>query len=168
MRKNELMKKHLHLLIIFVSLPILNCCSDDDSQTCPQTEIASMEINDELKQFDINGWGIDLDNDGTGHTLSLWLMTGVLQPQQDTYAITIKLPYKQTGNNTIEELNYFRVQNGTSSEIDFVAQGELESNVIINTNSCFSATFSGSVLLNGNEIIIEDGIVEHIYDEPFE
>ena len=115
------MKKHLHLIIIFISLIILNSCSndDDDSQSCPQTEIASMEINDESKQFDINGWGIDLDNDGTGHTLSLWLMTGVLQPQQDTYAITIKLPYKQTGNNIIEEINYFRVQNGTSSEIDF-------------------------------------------------
>jgi len=162
------MKKYLQALIIFVSLLILNCCSDDDdSQTCPQTEIASMEINDELKQFDINGRGIDLDNDGTGHTLSLWLMTGVTQPQQDTYAITIKLPYKQTGQNIIEEFNYFRVQNGTS-EIDFVAQGELESNVIVNTNSCFSATFSGSALLNGNEIIIEDGIVEHVYDEPFD
>jgi len=170
MQKNKLMKKHLHLIIIFISLIILNSCSDDDddSQSCPQTEIASMKINDEQKQFDINGWGIDSDNDGTGHTLSLWLMTGVLQPQQDTYAITIKLPYKQTGNNIIEELNYFRVQNGTSSEIDFVAQGELVSNVIVNTNSCFSATFSGSVFLDGNEIIIENGIVEHVYDEPFD
>ena len=72
MQINELMKKHLHVLIIFLSLPIFNSCSnDDDSQTCPQTEIASMEINDELKQFDINGRGIDIDNDGTGHTLSL-------------------------------------------------------------------------------------------------
>ena len=95
-------------------------------------------------------------------------MTGVLQPQQDTYAITIKLAYKQTGNNIIEVFNYFRVQNGTSSEIDVVAQGELESNVIVNTNSCFSATIFGSVMLNGNEIIIENGIVEHIYDDPFD
>ncbi|MBW8241586.1 hypothetical protein K1F50_02155 [Muricauda oceani] len=163
------MKKQLHLLMFFVSLPLLNSCSDDDSQQpCPETEIASMEINDELKQFDINGRGIDIDNDGTGHTLSLWLMTGVLQPQQDTYAITIKLPYKQTGINIIEEFNYFRVQNGTSSEIDFIAQGKLESNVKVNTNSCFSATFSGSVVLNGNEIIITEGIVEHVYDDPFD
>lgn len=147
---------------------MLNGCSDDDSQICPQTEIASMEINKELKQFDIYGRGIDLDNDGTGHTLSLYLMTGVLQPQQDTYAITFKLPYKQTGKNIIEELHYFRVQNGTASEIDFVAQGVLENNVLVNTNSCFSATFSGSVLLNGTEISIEDGIVEHSYDEPFD
>lgn len=163
------MKKFLNLLIVFVSFLILNCCSDsDDSQTCPQTEIASMEIDNKQKQFDINGWGIDLDNDGTGHTLSLWLMTGVLQPQQDTYSIIIKLPFKQTGNNIIEEFNYFSVQNGTSSEINFVDQGELVSNIMVNTNSCFSATFSGSVMLNGNEIFIEDGIVEHIYDEPFD
>ena len=162
------MKKILHLLLVFNCFLILNSCSDDDNiQTCPQTEIASIEINDELKQFDINGWGIDLDNDGTGHTLSLWLHTGVFQPQQDTYDIIIKLPYKQTGNNIIEEFNYLRVQNGTSSEIDFV-EGEFESEVITNTNSCFSATFSGRVTVDGNEIIITEGIIEHIYDEPFD
>ncbi len=162
------MKKYIGLLLIFICLSILYACSDDDSQTCSETEMASMEIDNELKQFDINGRAIDLDNDGTGHTLRLWLMTGDLQPQQDTYAITIKLPYKQTGNNIIEEFRYSRVQNGTSSEIDFVAQGELESNITVNTNSCFNATFSGNVILNGNEIIIGDGIIEHIYDDPFE
>ncbi|MCB0445355.1 MAG: hypothetical protein KDC68_06855 [Gelidibacter sp.] len=94
-----------------------------------------MKINGELKQFEVNGRGIDLDNDGSGYTLSLWLFTGVLQPQQDSYAITLKLPYKSTGGNIIEEFNYFRTQNGTSVESDFVAQGELESNVIVNTNS---------------------------------
>lgn len=163
------MKTYLHLLIILASLLIFNSCSnDDDSPTCTENEIASIEINNDLKQFQVYGWGIDLDNDGTGHTLGLWLMTGVLQPQQDTYAITIKLPYKQTGRNIIEEFIYFRVQNGTSSEIDVVARGTFESNVTVNTNSCYSATFSGSVILNGNEITIENGIVEHIYDDPFD
>lgn len=162
------MRKYIQFLILSC-LPILNCCSnDDDSQICPQTKIASMEINEELKQFDTNGWGIDLDNDGTGHSLSLWLTAGVLQPQQDTYAITIKLPYKQTGTNIIESFSYFRVEGGTSNEIDFVAQGALESNVMVNTNSCFSATFSGSVFFNENEVVIENGVVEHIYDEPFD
>lgn len=163
------MKKFRNLLIAFVGFTSLNSCSnDDDSNPCPQAEIISMKINGELKQFDINGWGIDLDNDGSGHTLSLWLFTGVLQPQQDSYAITLKLPYKNTGVNIIEEFNYFRVQNGASAESDFVVQGELESSVIINTNSCFSATFSGNAMVNGNEIVITDGIIEHIYDEPFD
>ncbi len=164
------MKEIRNLLFILTGLILLNSCSsdDDNSNPCPQSEIISMKINGELKQFEVNGWGIDLDNDGSGHTLSLWLFTGVLQPQQDSYAITLKLPYKNTGTNIIEEFIYFRVQNGTSAESDFVIEGELESNVVVNTNSCFSATFSGSAIVNGNEIVITDGIVEHIYDEPFD
>ncbi|WP_250432392.1 hypothetical protein [Hanstruepera flava] len=162
-----------HLLIVFIGSLLLNSCSNDDDddgdvQTCPQTETVSMKINGELKQFEVNGRGIDLDNDGSGHTLSLWLLTGVFQPEQDTYAITIKLPYKKTGTNIIEEFNYFRVQHGTSTNSDFVAQGVLESNIITNTNLCFSATFSGSAIVNGNEITITDGIIKHVYDDPFD
>ncbi|WP_299254035.1 hypothetical protein [uncultured Lacinutrix sp.] len=164
------MKKNRYLLIILISFLLLNSCSDDDDdaiQTCPQTEIASMKINGELKQFEINGRGIDLDNDGSGHTLSLWLFTGVFQPQQDSYAVTIELPYKKTGTNIIEGFNYFRVQNATSTEGDFV-EGEFKSKVIVNTNSCFSASFSGHAIIDGNEIVITEGIVKHVYDEPFD
>lgn len=151
-----------------MSLLLLTACSDDDTQSCPETEIVSMKINGELMQFDVNGRGIDLDSDGSGHTLSLKLSTGVFQPQQNSYAITLKLPYKATGANIIEEFDYFRVQNATSSEIDFVSQGELESSIRVNINSCFSATFSGSAIVNGNEIIITDGIIKHAYDDPFD
>lgn len=161
------MKKNKYFLLIFTCFLILNACSDDDIQTCPQAEIASMQINGELKQFDISGWGINLDNDGSGHTLSLMLFTGVFQPQQDSYSVTIKLPYKKTGENIVEEFNYFRVQDGTSAEGDFV-QGEFESKVLVNTNSCFSASFSGSAIIDGNEIIIQEGVVEHVYAEPFD
>ncbi|MDT0689159.1 hypothetical protein RM549_05145 [Salegentibacter sp. F188] len=155
------------LFIIFNGILILNSCSEDDAQPCPQTEVISMQINGQVKQFHIDGNGIDLDRDGSGHTLSLWLSTGVFQPQQDSYAITIKLPYKKTGTNIIEKFNYFRVQNGSSAESDFV-EGELQSEVIINTNSCFSATFSGRTIVDGNEIVITEGTITHIYNEPFE
>ena len=162
------MIKHLHLILISVSLLMLNCGSDDDAPTCPENEIASFEINGELKQFQVNGRGIDLDNDGTGHTLSLYLMTGELQPQGDSYQLIIKLPYKQTGTNIIEEFFYDGVENGTSTEIDFVVEGELASDVMVNTNTCFSATFSGSVIVDGTEITIENGILKHVYDDPFD
>lgn len=164
------MKNIQYLILVFTGLIILNSCSDDDDdvQTCPQTEVATMKINGELMQFDIFGRGIDSNNDGSGHTLSLYLVTGVYQPQQDTYAITLILPYKKTGTNIIEAFNYFRVQNATSEESNFIVQGELESNVILNTNTCFSATFSGSSIVNGTEIIITEGTIQHVYDDPFD
>lgn len=170
-KKTLQMNKILHLSIVFASFLLINSCSDDDNnddvQTCPQTEIVSMKIDGELKQFEINGRGIDSNNDGSGHTLSIYLLTGVFQPQQDSYAVTIILPYKKTGTNIIGEFNYFRVQNGTSTEGDFV-QGEFESTVIVNTNLCFSASFSGSAIIDGSEIVITEGIVEHVYDDPFD
>ena len=156
------------LLTIFTCLFIFNSCSKDDEESkCPEIENISMKINGELKQFQIIGWGIDLNNDGSGHTLSLQIFTGVFNPQQNSYDITLKLPYKKTGSNIIEEFNYFRVQNGTSSTVNFVS-GEFQSKVTVNKNTCFSGTFSGHAIIDGNEIVITEGILNHVYADPFD
>lgn len=163
------MKKPQYFLILITCLFLLNSCSEeeDDAPPCSQNENISMKINGEEMQFLIQGWGIDLDRDGTGHTLFLMVVTGEFYPQQDSYSITLILPYKQTGENIIEAIRYFRVQNGTSAEGVFVP-GELQSKVTVNTKSCFSATFSGSAVIDGNEIIISEGIIDHVYADPFE
>jgi hypothetical protein len=162
------MKNSICSLLLFTSIFIFSACSEDNAtQTCPESETISMKINGELRQFQIVGWGIDLDNDNTGYTLTLQIVSGVFSPQQDSYDITLKLPYKKTGTNIMEEFNYFRVQNGSSSEGDFV-QGALQSSVTVNKNTCFSATFSGSSIIDGNEIIITEGIINHVYSDPFD
>ncbi|MGL2964158.1 hypothetical protein ACSVH2_10105 [Flavobacterium sp. RSB2_4_14] len=162
------MKNSLYSLLFFFSLTIFSSCSkDNDTQTCPESEIISMKINGELRQFQIIGWGIDLENDNSGYTLTLQIFSGVFSPQQDSYDITLKLPYKKTGTNIMEEFHYFRVQNGSSSEGDFV-QGELQSKVTVNKNTCFSATFSGRAIIDGNEVTITEGIINHVYSDPFD
>ncbi len=162
------MKNIQYLVVFLVNLLLLNSCSkDDESEPCPQNENSSMKINGEEMQFYVMGRGIDSDNDGSGHTLFLNIVSGEFSPAQNSYSINIKLPYQGTGNNIIEEFFYFRVVNGASSEGDFV-QGELQSRVNVNTNTCFSATFSGSAIIDGNEIILSDGFIDHIYDEPFD
>lgn len=162
------MKNIICLLLILPNFFILSSCSEDDeTETCPQTENISMKINGELKQFEISGWGIDLNNNKPGHTLSIQIFNGVINPRQDSYSITLKLPYKKTGTNSIEELNYFRVQNASSYEGNLVL-GQLQSEVTVNKNTCFSATFSGRAIIDGNEIIITEGIINHIYKDPFD
>ena len=161
------MKNIKYLLLIVTSLFLLNSCSNDsDEQNCPENEIATMKINGEEKQFVVSGWGINLDNDGTGHTLDIQLTVGVFSPQQDSYSITLKMPYKKVGNNIIEEINYLRVEGTTAIEGDFL-QSELQSKVTVNKNTCISATFSGTAILEGNEVTISDGNLQHIYAEPF-
>lgn len=162
------MKNLQYLVLFFTGLLILNSCSEDhEADPCPKAEIISMKINGELKQFVVNGRGIDLDSDGSGHTLTLWLFSGVLQPQQDSYAITLKLPYEKTGTNIIEEFRYFRVHNGNSAK-GYFSDGEFQSEILSNTSSCFSATFSGRTMVDGNEIVITEGVIDHVYDEPFD
>ncbi|MWB96222.1 hypothetical protein GON26_17810 [Flavobacterium sp. GA093] len=161
------MKNIKYLLLILTSLFILNSCSNDsDEQNCPENEIATMKINGEEKQFVVSGWGINLDNDGTGHTLDIQLTVGVFSPQQDSYSVTLKMPYKKVGDNIMEEINYLRVEGTTSTEGDFL-QSELQSKVTVNKNNCISATFSGTAILEGNEVTISDGNLQHIYAEPF-
>lgn len=161
--------KHIKLILIFISvLLVLNSCSTDSSESkCPEIENISMKINGEFKEFQVIGWGIDLNNDGSSHTLTLQIHTGVFNPEQDSYDITLKLPYKKNGVNLIEEFNYFRVQNGTVSHVNFVT-GEFQSKVTVNKNTCFSGTFSGRAVIDGNEIIITEGILNHVYADPFD
>ena len=90
-----------------------------------------------------------------------------ITPQQDTYAITLKMPYKKVGKNVIESINYFRVADMTSYEGNFT-QAELQSKVSVNKNTCISATFSGSATINGNVITITDGVIKHVYLDPFD
>ena len=162
------MIKHIkHISIIVISLLVLNACSNDsDEQNCPENEVASMKINGEEMDFHVSGWGINLDNDGTGHTLEVQLTAGEFSTQQDSYSVTLKLPYKKVGNNIIEDIYYLRVQGAASDEGDFL-QNELQSKVTVNRNTCISATFSGSAIIDGNEVIISDGIIKHVYADPF-
>ena len=168
LKKLQVMRNTRYALILFINLFMLTACSkDDETERCPQTEIISMEINGEVKEFEVNGRGIDLDSDGSGHTLSLWLYTADTQTQEDSYAIIIKLPYKKTGTNIIEMFNYLHFQDGSYQDIDFV-QEAFQNTVTVNTNSCFSATFSGHTVVDGNEIIITEGMINYVYDEAFD
>lgn len=126
-----------------------------------------MKINGEELQFQVQGRGIDLDREDHGHTLFLAVVTGDFSPAQDSYSIVIKLPYKATGNNIIEEFYYHRVENLSTVEGYFVP-GNLQSNVTVNTKNCFSATFSGSAVIDGNEISISEGFIIHSYEYPFD
>lgn len=159
------MKYCLTIIIIL----LLNSCSEEaEVSPCPQTENISMKINGKEMQFTAMGWGIDLDRDDTGHTLYLQIVAGVISPQQqDSYSLSFKLPYKKTGKNLIEELHYFRVPNAPAIQGYFNPE-DLQSNVTVNTKTCVSLTFSGSIVIDGNQIIISEGIINHVYPYPFD
>lgn len=161
------MKNIKYIVLILTSLFINSCSQDSDEQNCPQNEIISMKINGEEMQFVVSGWGIDLDSDGKGHTLQIDLTSGVFYPQQNSYAISLKLPYKKTGNNIVKEITYLRIENTNEAEGSFTKE-KLQTKVTVNKNSCFRATFSGSTIINGNQIVITDGILDLVYDNPFE
>ena len=155
-----------NFVIILISISQLSSCSKDSgTPNSSQNEIMSMKINGQAKQFQFAGRGLSFYNGEYG-TLRIDLFTGVLSPQQDSYAITLELPYKGIGNNIIKEIRYFRVKDATSIGGDFV-QGQLQSNVKENTELRFSATFSGSTVIDGNKISITEGIINHVYEDPF-
>ncbi len=161
------MKIIKNLTLILLSIFVLNACSkDDDTPSCPTIEKVTMKINGEYKIFTVDGWGIDLNQNDSGHTLFISFSSGTFSPQQNSYSFTMKLPYKKTGNNIIKSFDYLRVENATSYTVDF-AQQELTSKVTVNRNTCFSATFSGKATVNGTEITITEGVIDNVYDDPF-
>lgn len=161
------MKNLQYFVMLFLGLFLASSCSKDtEPQACPQTENISMKINGEEKEFEMQGWGIEINKDGTGHTLQLVIASGVFSPSQDSYSISMLLPYKKTGENIIEKFKYLRVQNATSAGGDFVP-GNLQSTVTVNSSTCISMSFSGSLTIDGDEIIISEGIISHTYPKAF-
>ncbi len=155
-------------ITILISFLFLNSCSkEEEVSPCPQSENISMKINGEEMEFTAMGWGIDLDRDDTGHTLYLQIFDGTLYPQQNSWSLSLFLPYKKTGNDIIEKILYFRVPNATPNE-GYFYPGDLQSKVTVNTKNCISLTFSGRIVIDGNEIIISDGIIDHVYPYPFD
>ena len=74
----------------------------------------------------------------------------------------------ERGENVIHEFYFSKSQN-----LDYI-QGDLVSmsftdTVSVNNNRCFEAEFSGSLTQNSTEIIeITDGIIQVVYEEPFD
>ena len=155
----------IHLIATFFIITTIGCSNEATNQNCPDSDYIVAKVNGENLVFSVTGRSIDLNNEG-GHTLKIFLGSGVHYPVQDSYDITIQLRYKKTGSNVIDKIIYQRVGDGLniSTELD---KTQIESRITVNKNTCFSGTFSGSTTVDGNAISIIDGVVEHNYEEPF-
>lgn len=152
------------LLLVLLTLVLTSCSNDDDSeQVCMETNVI-MTVNGELQTFEALGRGIDLRQNG--YLLQLNLYRRGNDPFREQ-SIVIKLPYKKTGENILEQFLYRQYIDNTLFEGDFL-NGEFESNVITNSRNCFYATFSGKLSDGNQEVIITDGTVSFKYEPPFD
>lgn len=157
------MKSNLSLRLLFLFFPILFLsCSDDDSpRPCEVTEI-SMKVNGELQIFESIGRGIDLRPNG--YVLQLNFYRNSEDVEQN---LVLRMPYKKTSHNVIDELLFTQFKDGDYIEGDLV-NNDFHSKVLINRSTCFYATFSGQLDNDGEQIVITDGKLSWEYDEPFD
>lgn len=158
----KLLEKVLFVLILFSSI---SCSNDDSDQQVCLENTANLKINGENQAFNVEGYGINSRENG--HVLMLNLARRTNNPYIEQF-INIRLPFKMTGNNIIEQFAY------RQKSIDSVlfngnyVNDEFESRVITNTDNCFYATFSGKISDGIQEIIITDGIISQEYGTPFD
>lgn len=152
----------LNALILSLSI-ILTGCSDKQTGVCPEINV-TMKVNGELQSFEVLGYGIDLTPNG--HMLHLNLHRGSQDPFREQ-GIAIFLPYKKTGTNVIEQFIYHQYIDDMAFDGDFT-DGEFESRVITNTNTCFYATFSGKLHDGTRQVVITEGTLSYTYVNPFE
>ncbi|RZJ50155.1 MAG: hypothetical protein EOO44_16935 [Flavobacterium sp.] len=159
--------KILNVFFSILVITVFSCNKDDDNHKdkldCKPTTI-SMVVNGKPQTFQALGYGIDLSS--KGYVLHLNGDQRSNDPLQER-GIAVILPYKKTGKNIIDEFNYHQYINSVSFDGDFT-DGIFECNVIINRNSCFYATFSGTLNDGKQEIIITDGIISYQYNDPFD
>ncbi|KAF2515216.1 BTB/POZ domain-containing protein [Flavobacterium foetidum] len=156
-----------NLLFAILVLVTVSCNRDDENQAedlnCKPTSI-SMVVNGTPQTFQALGYGIDLRS--KGYELHLNGDRRSNDPLREQ-GIAVILPYKKTGKNIIQQFHYHQYIDKVSFDGDFL-KGEFTSDVIINRNSCFYATFSGKLSDGKQEIIITDGIISYQYDKAFD
>jgi len=156
--------KILNLIFPVFFVLYISCSVDENAQNCLETSV-TMVVNGEMQTFEANAYGVDL-NGNQGYTLQINLYRGSNNPFREQ-GIVILLPYKKTGENVIKNFNYHQYINGVAFNGDFI-NGEFQSKVITNSNSCFYATFSGKLNDGNQEVIITDGKVSYQYETPFD
>lgn len=124
----------------------------------------TMEINGEIQNFQAIGRGIDLRENGLELQLNLDRRSNNPFRQQ---TVSVILPYRTTGENTITEFYYNQNIDNTEFSGDFT-DGSLKSNVLTNNRYCFYATFSGSLSDGIQELVIRDGELSFEYEIPFD
>lgn len=158
------MKKALFRTIFFLFISTIFSCSDDDNeQPCQETNVV-MTNDGEVQNFEAVGRGISLRQNG--YELTLKFRRSDENPFFEQH-INLTLPYKKTGKNIVEHFNYREYADGILFERDLMLEN-IEINVIKNTDLCFYATFSGTILKDGELNIIEDGILSYSYEESFD
>lgn len=152
------------ILLFLLTLGLTSCSKDDDSQqVCMETSV-TMTVNGELQEFQALGRGIDLRQNGYLLQLNLDRRSTDRSREQ---TMVIRLPYKKTGENIIEEFLYRQYINGISFSGDLINE-DFQSHVTTNTRNCFYATFSGKISDGNQEVIFSDGIVSFKYEPPFD
>jgi len=136
---------------------LLSCSNDDNNGVSldPETSI-SMKINGVEYDFQNTGYGIDLVQGG--HKLTLWMMS-YDNPYKD---IIISLKFKKKGKNVIDVISYTSYE----EQIVDLQSISLTDEVFVNSQNGFKAEFE-AVFQNGEElIIISEGKINVVYDEP--
>ena len=153
------------VLVIFLLISIISCSSDDNEveEVCMETNV-TMTIDGEIQNFQAVGRGISLRSNG--YELSINLDRRSNNPFREQ-GVAIILPYKKTGENIIEKFIYHQYIENIAFDGDFI-DGTLYSSVITNTNKCIHITFHGSLVVDNQEVIIENGDLSYKYEDPFD
>lgn len=152
-------------MFVIILFSLISCSNDDSVQQVCLENTADLKINGESQSFSVEGYGINSRENG--HVLFLNLARRTNDPYIEQF-INIRLPFKMTGNNIIEQFAYRQISiDGVLFNGNYV-NGEFESRVITNTDNCFYATFSGKISGGNQEIIITDCIISREYRTPFD
>lgn len=152
-----------YIVLFFSCLSFFSCDKNENEPNCIPTNV-SMSVNGELQTFQALGRGINITNNGYVLSLNLDRRNNEIPLREQTFYI--QLPYKKTGKNIIKSCDYHQYINGILLDGDLV-NSDFKSDVIVNRNTCFYATFSGKLIDGNKEVTITDGKISYTYENPF-
>lgn len=159
-------KPIMKFIFAFVSITLIACSHDNNQEVvsqCTPTNV-SMVVNGELQTFQAYGRGIDIAENGYILSINIDRRNFGSTNEQGVY---LQLPYKRTGKNLIEHFIYHQYVDNVVLDGDFVTDGNFTSEILVNRETCFLATFSGTLTDGNQEVEITNGVLSYTYETPF-
>lgn len=146
--------KKLFLFLTLSSLSIsLNSCSGDDSNDSvnPANSTLSMKVNGTVKTY--NTVAVSQDDQGNG---DVYLTVTASQAGSPNDLVNFSTYVGETGIYAIYQFEV--IYNGQAFNAGFGGNGNLNNNVIVNSNNRLQGTFSGTITRYNNQTQQEETI----------
>ncbi|AWA30375.1 hypothetical protein HYN48_09895 [Flavobacterium magnum] len=144
------------LLLVFSAVSLTSCTADDDAD---KSNTVTMTVNGVSRTFEPLSVETKLQQNGS-YQLTIWMYANDGGTDESAKLIAT---YGETGNGGFK--GFYTTLSPVGID-DNATEGTFTSNISMNSRTEFEATFSGTLQGGNADVVITNGHIHYLYDDP--